>query len=423
MKVKFRKVEIQNFYSYGAMQSVDFQQFGSTVVLIDGIDKDTEGSKIGSGKSSFFAAITFALFGETVSNVKANEIVNYIKGKNALVILTFEIDGKTFKIERGRKPTILNIYQYAGLDDDGNEIWDNISRADNRDNDKLIISIIKINFETFLQTSLFSVASEHNKPFLNMTPANQKKVLENIFNFDIFNRMMTEIKDEMRDKQVIRAELESSMKEIQISNEQVESQIERLEKSSERFEEKRERDIKELEENIKFYSNIDITEEKDKYSFFDELKEHKSIISDSISSLKIDLKDVQSEISKSDREIEILVEKYQREEEKNQSLKGNICPTCKQDWEDPEAISTSDLKLEELGKQMLAFEKNIESHSKTENKLKKSIKDKRDILLEVKDTMSEIETLVERKELDNIDIVLNTEARVSMISFHSLSVV
>jgi len=407
MKVKFRKVEIQNFYSYGAMQSVDFQQFGSTVVLIDGIDKDTEGSKIGSGKSSFFAAITFALFGETVSNVKANEIVNYIKGKNALVILTFEIDGKTFKIERGRKPTILNIYQYAGLDDDGNEIWDNISRADNRDNDKLIISIIKINFETFLQTSLFSVASEHNKPFLNMTPANQKKVLENIFNFDIFNRMMTEIKDEMRDKQVIRAELESSMKEIQISNEQVESQIERLEKSSERFEEKRERDIKELEENIKFYSNIDITEEKDKYSFFDELKEHKSIISDSISSLKIDLKDVQSEISKSDREIEILVEKYQREEEKNKSLKGNICPTCKQDWEDPEAISLSDATLKDIGKQILSFEKNIETHSKTEDKLKKSIKDKRDILKEIKDTMTEIKTLVERKELDNIDIIVS----------------
>ena len=407
MKVKFRKVEIQNFYSYGAMQSVDFQQFGSTVVLIDGIDKDTEGSKIGSGKSSFFAAITFALFGETVSNVKANEIVNYIKGKNALVILTFEIDGKTFKIERGRKPTILNIYQYAGLDDDGNEIWDNISRADNRDNDKLIISIIKINFETFLQTSLFSVASEHNKPFLNMTPANQKKVLENIFNFDIFNRMMTEIKDEMRDKQVIRAELESSMKEIQISNEQVESQIERLEKSSERFEEKRERDIKELEENIKFYSNIDITEEKDKYSFFDELKEHKSIISDSISSLKIDLKDVQSEISKSDREIEILVEKYQREEEKNKSLKGNICPTCKQDWEDPEAISLSDATLKDIGKQILSFEKNIETHSKTEDKLKKSIKDKRDILKEIKDTMTEIKTLVERKELDNIEIIVS----------------
>ena len=205
MKVKFRKVEIQNFYSYGAKQSVDLTQFNSTVVLIDGIDKDTEGSKIGSGKSSFLAAITFALFGETVSNVKANEIVNYIKGKAALVVLVFEIDNQQFKIERGRKPNVLNIFKQEGIDDAGEPIWDNISRADNRDNDKLLLSIIRINFETFLQTSLFSVASEHNKPFLNMTPSNQKKVLENIFNFDMFNSMMTEIKDEIREGfQIIR---------------------------------------------------------------------------------------------------------------------------------------------------------------------------------------------------------------------------
>ncbi len=71
------------------MQEVDFNNFTSTVVLVDGIDKDTEGSKIGSGKSSFMAAVTYAMFGEAVSNVKANEIVNYIKGKDALVELEF----------------------------------------------------------------------------------------------------------------------------------------------------------------------------------------------------------------------------------------------------------------------------------------------------------------------------------------------
>ena len=89
MRIKFDKLRIQNFYSYGDMQEVDFNVFSSTVVLIDGVDKDTEGSKIGSGKSSLMAALTYAIFGETVSNVKANEIVNYIKGKDALVELEF----------------------------------------------------------------------------------------------------------------------------------------------------------------------------------------------------------------------------------------------------------------------------------------------------------------------------------------------
>lgn len=406
MKVKFKKIEIQNFYSYGAMQTVNFDQFKSTVVLIDGVDKDTEGSKIGSGKSSFFAAITFALFGETVSNVKANEIVNYIKGKNALVKLTFEIDNNLYRIDRGRKPNILNIYKLVDIDDEGEENWENISRADIRDNDKLIQSIIKINFETFLQTSLFSVASEHNKPFLNMSPANQKKVLENIFNFDVFNRLQQSIKDDLRDKQVLYAELESANKEIQISNDQVELQIERLIESSKKFEKRREKQKVELQEKINFYSNIDIDYEKEKYTFTSELKEHRNKINESISELKIELKGVQSDIDKTNREIEILVEKYEREEKRNISLKGNVCPTCGQEWEDATAILESDNKLKKYGKEILLYEKSLEKFQEAEKSLKKSLKDKREILSEVKEAMAEIDIIVDKKELDNIDIIV-----------------
>jgi len=407
MKIKFRKIEIQNFYSYGDKQEVDLDQFKSTVVLIDGIDKDTEGSKIGSGKSSFLAAITYALFGETVSNVKANEIVNYIKGKNALVVLTFEMNNTLFKIERGRKPNILNIYQEIDKDEKGTIQWENISRADIKDNDKLIVSLIKINFETFLQTSLFSVASEHNKPFLNMTPSNQKKVLENIFNFDLFNNMINEIKDDVRDKQIIRAELESSLREVQISNEQIESQIERLKESSEKFEKRRNKRIKELEESIVFYNNIDIEEEKDKFAFIDELKEHKTNIMSTISELKIELKDIQTELARVDREIELLVNDYQSEEENNKSLKGNICPTCHQDWEDPDAIIASDDKLKKIGSEIISFEKSLNEFEEVEQKILKKIKDKKSILFEIKEAIDEIETQIDKKELDNIDIILS----------------
>lgn len=407
MKVKFRKLQIQNFYSYGAMQEVDFRQFGSTVVLIDGIDKDTEGSKIGSGKSSFMAALTFALFGETVSNVKANEIVNYIKGKDALVVLDFEIEGSHFKIERGRKPKILNIFKRTNSIDSETEEWDNISKADDKDNDDLIQQLIKMNFETFLQTSLFSVASESNKPFLNMTPMHQKKVLENIFNFDTFNMMTGEIKDKVRDEQVKLAELESSVREINISNDQLITQLERLKDSSEKFERRRIKQQTELQEKILFYSGIDIDEEKEKYDFHDELREHKSDLTSTISELKIELKDVQTEISKEEREIEILKEKHLKEMDKNKSLKGNICPTCKQDWEDPRAIENSDNRILTYLNDIDSFEDSITNHRKTETKLKKSISDKRDLLNDVKSALEEIDCVVERKELDNIDIVVS----------------
>jgi len=410
MQVKFNTLKIQNFYSYGAMQEINFRQFGSTVILIDGIDKDTEGSKIGSGKSSLLAAITYTLYGETVSNVKANEIVNYIKGKEALVELEFEIANNFYKIQRGRKPKVLNIFKKIktdsmSLDTDLDE-WDNISKADDRDNEMLIHSIIKMNFETFLQTTLFSVASEHNKPFLNMIPSNQKKVLENIFNFDIHNAMVSHIKDILRDKQVILANLESSAKEITYANEKINKQIERLTESSIAFENKRNNQIAELIKKISFYKKINIDEEKEKYDFLGELKEHRTQINESIADLKSSQKDIISTIEKDNREIEIIVEKYHKEEIKNVSLKGNICPTCQQPWEDNNAISMSDERLVKYTTQLESYTASIKKNNVIANKLKATLIEKKDLLIEVKEAMEIIACSVERRELDNIDIVV-----------------
>lgn len=407
MRIKFDKLRIQNFYSYGDMQEVDFNVFSSTVVLIDGVDKDTEGSKIGSGKSSLMAALTYAIFGETVSNVKANEIVNYIKGKDALVELEFFVEKTKYKIERGRKPKVLNIFkQVNDITTNSGFGWDNISKADDKDNDDELKKLFRMNFETFLQTSFFSVASEHNKPFLNMTPANQKKVLENIFNFDIYNLQLSDVKDKMRDEQVKMADLESSAKEIKISNDQIMDQLVRLETSFEKFESRRLKSVAELKEKIKFYSTIDIDEEKDKYDFIGELKEHKMNINESVSELKISHKDIKSKIDKEVRELEILIEKHERELKKNISLKGNLCPTCGQDWEDQESINQSDLKIKDYESQMLSFEKSIQQQTKSAKQIKKSLDEKRDLLAEIQDAMGQIELCVEKKELDNIDIVV-----------------
>lgn len=407
MRVEFQTIQIQNFHSYGAKQELDFQQFKTTVVLIDGIDKDTEGSKIGSGKSSLIAAITFALFGETVSNIKANEIVNYITGKDALVVLTFKINNKLYKIERGRKPKILNIYRKEAELEDGTIEWENISKADDRDNKNLIHSIIKINFETFLQTSLFSVASEHNKPFLNMTPTNQKKLLENIFNFDNFNTMILEIKERVKEEQVRYAGLETSIKEIAVANNQIETQLERLETTSKKFEVSRLEQLEDITDSIAFYDKIDIVDETEKYDFLGELKDHKRDINDSLGDLKSDLKAIETSIVTEEREIEILAEKYQDEETNNESLKANVCPTCSQDWFDQEAINLSDKRLEKYGKEILAYEKSIKLHESSISTLKKNIKEKRDILTEVREAMESIECSIEKKELDNLEIIIS----------------
>ena len=408
MRIKFDTLRIQNFYSYGEKQEIDFKNFSSTVVLIDGVDKDTEGSKIGSGKSSLMAALTYAIFGETVSNVKANEIVNYIKGKDALVELEFFVEKTKYKIERGRKPKVLNIFkQIQDIKETNGLGWQNISKADDRDNDEELKKLFRMNFETFLQTSFFSVASEHNKPFLNMVPSSQKKVLENIFNFDIHNMQISDVKDRMRDEQVKLADLESSAKEIKYANEQIQEQIERLKVSYEKFENRRQKEIESLQEKIAFYKTINIDEEKEKYDFSSELKEHKITINESIAELKSSQKDVKATIAAESRELEILIEKYEKEQKKNKSLKGNVCPTCNQEWEDQNAIDQSDERIKLYEQEMHKYEKSIKQYEKTASQIKKSLDEKRELLIEIKEAMDEIELSVEKKELDNIDIVVS----------------
>lgn len=408
MKIKFDTLRIQNFYSYGEKQEIDFKNFSSTVVLIDGVDKDTEGSKIGSGKSSLMAALTYAIFGETVSNVKANEIVNYIKGKDALVELEFFVEKTKYKIERGRKPKVLNIFkQIQDIKETNGLGWQNISKADDRDNDEELKKLFRMNFETFLQTSFFSVASEHNKPFLNMVPSSQKKVLENIFNFDIHNMQISDVKDRMRDEQVKLADLESSAKEIKYANEQIHEQIERLKVSYEKFENRRQKEIESLQEKIAFYKTINIDEEKEKYDFSSELKEHKITINEAIAELKSSQKDVKATIAAESRELEILIEKYEKEQKKNKSLKGNVCPTCNQEWEDQNAINLSDERIKRYEQEMHKYEKSIKQYEKTASQIKKSLDEKRELLIEIKEAMDEIELSVEKKELDNIDIVVS----------------
>lgn len=408
MRIKFDTLRIQNFYSYGEKQEIDFKNFSSTVVLIDGVDKDTEGSKIGSGKSSLMAALTYAIFGETVSNVKANEIVNYIKGKDALVELEFFVEKTKYKIERGRKPKVLNIFkQIQDIKETNGLGWQNISKADDRDNDEELKKLFRMNFETFLQTSFFSVASEHNKPFLNMVPSSQKKVLENIFNFDIHNMQISDVKDRMRDEQVKLADLESSAKEIKYANEQIHEQIERLKVSYEKFENRRQKEIESLQEKIAFYKTINIDEEKEKYDFSSELKEHKITINEAIAELKSSQKDVKATIAAESRELEILIEKYEKEQKKNKSLKGNVCPTCNQEWEDQNAINLSDERIKRYEQEMHKYEKSIKQYEKTASQIKKSLDEKRELLIEIKEAMDEIELSVEKKELDNIDIVVS----------------
>jgi len=399
MKVKFLKLSLQNFYSYGEKQTIDFTQFNSPVVLIDGIDLDTEGSKIGSGKSTIFAGITYALFGETVSNIKANEIVNYIKGKKALVELEFKIKNQIYKIERGRKPKVLKLLKMEKGE------WVDLSKSEDKETDKFIQKLIKINFETFLQTTLFSVSSEANKPFLNLTPSNQKKVLENIFNFEAYKMMIDRMKEIKREYEKEYEVLEKQIETMEYSNQKIENQIKRLEEAVENFDIEKENKIKKLKSEIERFekeiNEVNINEEK--IQIITELENIKSELKNEKNDLKYELLNIEKELNEILVGKEKIEEKIKKLTKEKIALENSTCPVCGQEWKDDEYYSIVVSKIEKLNNKLSKYDEVIEDIKKIYKKIKKK-KEKKE--KEYKEIQEEIDKILNNKSISYYEKLL-----------------
>ena len=101
-------ITIKNFMSVGnTTQAVNFSHDGLTLVLGNNLDLGGEGSRNGTGKTTIINALSYVLFGEPLTQIRRDNLVNKTNGKNMLVTLTFEQNGIDYRIERGRKVCVF----------------------------------------------------------------------------------------------------------------------------------------------------------------------------------------------------------------------------------------------------------------------------------------------------------------------------
>lgn len=108
--IKIKDLTVKNFMSVGNQtQAVDFGREQLTLVLGENLDQggDDSGSRNGTGKTTIVNALSYALYGNALTNIKKDNLINKINNKNMLVTLTFEKDGLEYRVERGRKPNVL----------------------------------------------------------------------------------------------------------------------------------------------------------------------------------------------------------------------------------------------------------------------------------------------------------------------------
>lgn len=175
--ILFKKIRYKNFLSTGnTFTEYDLNSKNHTLII----------GKNGSGKSTLLDALTFSLFGKAYRNINKPALINSVNQKDCMVELEFSIGKKEYVIRRGLKPAVLDINV------DGIELDKNASVKDFQNN--LESSVLKMNYKSFCSVVILGARYDS---FMNMSPADRRKVVEDVLDIEIFSEMNVVLRDRL----------------------------------------------------------------------------------------------------------------------------------------------------------------------------------------------------------------------------------
>lgn len=261
----FQKIIIQNFFSFGPEQQVlDLSTPGMYLVTGKNYynNKEDEITSNGSGKSSIFEAITFAMFGKITKDVNLPNIVNEQTGKNCKVELYFNVNGSDYIIQRfrGHEKQYDRVYFYKDKIDKESLI----SKANISDTQEEIEKLIKFNYKSFVNAVMMS--QENISGFLqsDVSSSKRKEIIENILQLNNITKyhFIAQQKRKIASKEFEFLDREKSNVEnlIETSKESIHEYL----KSCEKQKKENQQEIEKLESRLYEIENTDIEKEKEK---------------------------------------------------------------------------------------------------------------------------------------------------------------
>lgn len=200
--IVFKSITWKNFLSTGNSPTTVYLNRSPTTLII---------GKNGDGKSTILDALCFSLFGKAFRNINKSQIINSINQKNCVTEIEFCIGSTEYKVIRGIKPNVFEIYQNGNLINQD---------AASKDYQKVLEQqILKLNYKTFTQVVILGSASF--VPFMQLPGGQRREVIEDILDIKIFSTMNSLLKEKIQQTKEEIARVES---QIQISKSEVESQ-------------------------------------------------------------------------------------------------------------------------------------------------------------------------------------------------------
>ena len=252
--ILLKNIAIRNFLSIGqVVQAVNFDRRELTLILGENLDLGGDGARNGTGKTSLIQALSYALFGVPINNIRKDNLVNRTNGKGMMVTLEFNVNGIEYKIERGRKPNILRFY----VNNDLQKTTDD-AQGENRETQHAIERTINMSADMFRHIVALNTYSE---PFLALKTNEQKNIIEQLLGITILSEKAETIKNLIKEsKDSIQAE-EFKVKAIEEANKRVKEQIESLKRRQKLWKTKHDEDLEKLAIEYTKLSAIDIDKE------------------------------------------------------------------------------------------------------------------------------------------------------------------
>ena len=254
--IKVKDLTVKNFMSVGNQtQAVDFNKEQLTLVLGENLDQggDDTGSRNGTGKTTIINALSYALYGQALTNIRRNNLINKTNSKGMLVTLHFEKDNQDYRIERGRSPNVLRFY----INNQEQELLDE-SQGDSRKTQEYINDLLGMSHDMFKHIVALNTYTE---PFLSMRQNDQRAIIEQLLGITILSEKAESLKDQIRQTKEATTQEKLKIEAIQTANSKIETTINSLKNNQRAWQSKKTQDLEKLQNSINELISVDIDQE------------------------------------------------------------------------------------------------------------------------------------------------------------------
>ena len=334
-------------------QAIDFDKGQLTLVLGENLDLggDDSGARNGTGKTTIINGLSYAIYGQALTNIKRDNLVNKINNKAMLVTCSFEKSGVEYHIERGRKPNLL---KFSVNGQELEQIDQDESQGDSRETQKSIEELFGMSHDMFKHLVALNTYTE---PFLSMKAADQRAIIEELLGITLLSEKAEQLKEQIKfSKDAIAAE-NTRIETVKISNEKIQQSIEALERKERLWTENKDKAVAELESSIGHLEKIDIEAEISAHKCWDDYNKKKN--------RKDAAEKWIANITADNQKQERLIEKLKKE---IASLEAHKCYACGQDVHDSkqaEILASKEEQVKEAALQILANQTQEQEHQDT----------------------------------------------------------